>query len=194
MNPQVWWYLARASGIVAWLLLTGSVIWGILLATDAFPARRRPAWLLDLHRWLGGLTVAFVALHLAALVADSYTHFGVADLAIPFASSWRPGAVALGVVAAWTLAAVELTSLALRRIPRRLWHAVHLSSYLVFWLASLHAAFAGTDTARALYRVTAAISILAVVWALSYRLAARHSGRRHPPLPRPVPSLPERHT
>ena len=121
VNPQVWWYVARASGIIAWLLLTASVIWGVLLSTDAFPTRRRPAWLLDLHRWLGGLTVAFVAAHLAALVADSYTHFDLADLAIPYASQWRPGAVALGVVATWCLVAVELTSLAMRRLPRKLW-------------------------------------------------------------------------
>ena len=54
MSEQVWWYLTRASGIVAWLMLTASVIWGIVLSTKAFPEQRRPAWLLDLHRWLGG--------------------------------------------------------------------------------------------------------------------------------------------
>ena len=89
MDSQFWWYVTRASGIVAWLLLTASVIWGVILSTHAFPERRRPAWLLDLHRWLGGLTVSFVAIHLLALVADSYTHFDLADLAIPFASIGR---------------------------------------------------------------------------------------------------------
>ena len=180
MNPQVWWYVARASGIIAWLLLTASVIWGILLSTDAFPTHRRPAWLLDLHRWLGGLTVAFVGAHLAALVADNYTHFGIADLAIPYASSWRPGAVALGVVATWFLIAVELTSLAMRRLPRKLWRAVHLTSYVAFWLASLHAAFAGTDATNRLYQLTAAASIAAIVWALVYRLTNRRPVRRRP--------------
>ena len=51
-------------------------------------------WLLDLHRHLGGLTVLFTGLHMAALVADSYAQFGLADLLVPFASEWRPGAVA----------------------------------------------------------------------------------------------------
>ena len=180
MNPQVWWYVARASGIIAWLLLTASVIWGILLSTGAFPTRRRPAWLLDLHRWLGGLTVAFVAAHLVALVADNYTHFDIAALAIPYASDWRPGAVALGVVAMWCLIAVEATSLAMRRLSRRLWRAVHLSSYVVFWLASLHAAFAGTDSTNRLYQITALVGITAVVWALVYRLTSRRSGPRPP--------------
>ena len=57
---------------------------------------------------LGGLAVMFTAIHLAALVADSYVHFGLADLTVPFASSWQPGAVALGVVAMWLLLAVEV--------------------------------------------------------------------------------------
>lgn len=170
MNPQVWWYVARASGIVAWLLLTASVAWGILLSTRAFPSRRRPAWLRDLHTWLGGLTVGFVALHLTALVADSYLHFGVRELLVPFASTWRPGAVALGVVATWLLVALEVTSLAMRRLPRRVWHAVHLTSYAVFWLGTFHGIMAGTDATNAVFVVTGALVIGASVWAMIHRL------------------------
>ncbi len=177
MNPQVWWYLTRASGIVAWLMLTASVIWGIVLATKAFPEHRRPAWLLDLHRWLGGLAVAFTAMHLGALVADNYVHFSAADLLIPFASSWRTGAVALGVVAMWLLVAVEATSLAMKRIPRRYWRWIHLSSYAVFLLTSLHAAFAGTDSANWLYQGTAVATIVAVMIATIYRLLHRRPVR-----------------
>lgn len=176
VSPQLWWYVARASGIVAWLMLTASVVWGVVLSTKAFPNRRRPAWLLDLHRWLGGLTVAFVAIHLTALVADSYVHFDLADLAVPFASDWKPGPVAYGVVAVWLLVAVQLTSLARRRLSRRVWHGVHLTSYAVFWLTSIHAALAGTDRNQVLYQATAAVAILAVAWAAMYRLATR----RHP--------------
>ena len=193
MNQHFWWYVARASGIVAWLLLTGSVLWGIVLSTKAFPEHRRPAWLLDLHRWLGGLTVSFVAIHVLALVADSYTTFTLADVTIPFASSWKPGAVALGVVAAWSLVAVELTSLAMRRLPRRIWRGIHLVSYLTFWLTSLHAALAGTDRTQGLYQATAAVSIALVAWAVTYRLTHLKSRRPGPsggrtPTGRPAPT------
>ncbi len=180
MTGQFWWYVARASGIVAWLLLTASVLWGIVLSTKAFPKHRRPAWLLDLHRWLGGLTLAFVALHISALVADSYTTFTLADIAIPYASDWKPGAVALGVVAAWSLVAVEATSLARRHLPRKVWHAVHLVSYVTFWLTTLHAAFAGTDRTQWLYQSTAVISIATVVWAVVYRLTHQKPVRVRP--------------
>jgi len=180
VNPQFWWYLTRAAGIVAWLMLTASVLWGIVLSTKAFPEQRRPAWLLDLHRWLGGLAVSFTAIHLGALVADNYVHFGLADLTVPFASSWKPWAVALGVVAMWLLVAVEATSLAMKRLPRRTWRWIHMSSYAVFLLVSLHAALAGTDRSHWLYQGTATVTIVAVVWATVYRLTHRRQPRRAP--------------
>jgi sulfoxide reductase heme-binding subunit YedZ len=183
VSPQFWWYVTRGSGIVAWLMLTASVIWGVILSTKAFPEQRRPAWLLDLHQWLGGLTVSFVAVHLIALIADSYVHFTLADVTVPFASNWKPGAVAFGVIAAWLLVAVELTSLAMRRLPRRVWRTIHFTSYLVFWLTSIHAALAGTDRTERLYQVTAAASIAAVAWALMYRLANRRGTQAPNPLP-----------
>jgi predicted ferric reductase len=178
MSPQFWWFLTRASGIVAWVMLTLSVIWGVLLSTKAFPQQRSTVWLLSLHRWLGGLTISFLAIHLAALVADSYVSFGLAEITIPYASNWKPGAVALGVLGAWLLVAVELTSLAMRRLPRKFWRVVHLSSYLAFWVTSMHAAFAGTDASSWLYRGGAAASIVAVAWALMYRVANRRAVSR----------------
>ena len=175
---QAWWYLTRASGIVAWLTLTASVVWGIALSATTFPGRRRPAWMLDLHRWLGALTLAFVGLHIGALVADSYTHFGAADVLVPLASSWRPVAVAFGIVSGWLLVTVQVTSLAMRRLPRRAWHAIHLSSYATFWLATLHALLAGSDRSNPLYLVTGAVAIAAVTGATAHRL------RHRPPAPR----------
>lgn len=183
MNSHFWWYVTRASGIVAWLLLTASVLWGVVLSTKAFPEQRRPAWLLDLHRWLGGLTVAFVAVHIASLVADNYVSFGLADVTIPFASNWKPAPVALGIVAAWGLIAVELTSLAMRRLPKKVWRAVHFGSYLIFWLTTLHAAFAGTDRSQALYQWTGAATIIVVAWAIVYRLTHQKPVRRKPARP-----------
>jgi len=175
MNPHVWWYVARSSGVISWLMITASVIWGVILSTKAFPEQRRPAWLLDLHRWLGGLAVGFMVIHMVALVLDGYTDFGLADLLVPYASEWRAGAVALGVIAAWTLIAVELTSLAMKKLPKKVWRGVHLTSYATFWLTSLHAAFAGSDRTTFLYQITALASILAVAWAAMYRITNRRS-------------------
>lgn len=146
MNEKLWWYIARSTGIVAWALVAASVIWGLLLTTRLLNGRPAPKWLLDLHRFLGGFSVTFTAFHLVGLVADTYTHFGPADLLVPFASAWKPLPVALGVVAMYLLAAVQATSLVMKRMPRRWWRWVHLTSFGVFWLSTLHGVTAGTDT------------------------------------------------
>ena len=181
MNPQLWWFLARWSGMIAWLMLTASVIWGVVLSTKAFSQHRRPAWLRDLHAWLGGLTVFFEALHVFALWADSYVQFDLADLAVPYAIDWKPGAVAMGIVAAWLLVAVQFTSLAMARLPRVVWRIIHFTSYATFWLTSLHAAYAGTDRVTGPYQITAVASIIAVVWSMIYRVTHRRSPRPSPP-------------
>jgi hypothetical protein len=63
MSSQVFWFTARASGIVAWGLAAASVVWGLALSTRLLGRRPRPAWLLDLHRYLGGLALAFTGVH-----------------------------------------------------------------------------------------------------------------------------------
>ena len=72
------------------------MLWGIALATRALGPNPKAPWLLDLHRHLGGLTVLFTGIHMGALVADTYVHFGLADLLVPFASPWKTGRGGLG--------------------------------------------------------------------------------------------------
>jgi DMSO/TMAO reductase YedYZ heme-binding membrane subunit len=145
MNQHVWWYLARSSGIVAWALLTGSVLLGLLLSTRALGRRPAPAWTADLHRGLGGLAVTFTGLHLLGLAADHTVPLGPLELLVPFTSSWRPAAVAWGILAFYLLLAVEATSLLRRRLSTRAWRAVHLTSIPLYAVATAHLLTAGTD-------------------------------------------------
>ena len=69
MNGHLTWYAARASGLVAWGLVLASIVWGLLLATRVLGRRPTPAWLLSLHRYLGALAVAFVGVHVGAILA-----------------------------------------------------------------------------------------------------------------------------
>ena len=176
-----WWAVARAAGIVAWVLATGSVVWGTWVSTR-FTRRPSAAWVLDVHRFLGGSTVAFVGLHLGALVADSYVHFGAADILVPFAAGWRPVPVAFGVCSFWLLIAVETTSLAMRRLSRRLWRVVHQGAYGCWGLATLHTLTAGTERAHPLARLVALASVLLVGGLSTVRvLTARHAARHRSP-------------
>ena len=140
--------MSRASGIVTWGFLMASALWGILLATRVLKPYDRPAWLLDLHSWLGTITIFGTGLHLAALVGDTYVHFGAADLFIPFATSWKPVAVAWGVIGTYLLLAVQVSSWFIKKIPKRLWRSIHMLSYALMVTVSVHAFTAGTDRAN----------------------------------------------
>src|SRR3954453_945583 len=158
------WYVARSSGLVAWALILATIVWGLLLATKVLGRRPGPAWLLSLHRYLGALTVAFVGVHVGAILIDSYTNFGVTDVLVPFTGSWHPLAVAWGIVGMYLLAAIEITSLLRHRMSKRAWHAVHLLSYFLFPTTTVHMLTAGTDT-KAVLASTAAVMIgIAVVF------------------------------
>lgn len=179
MTEHLWWYAVRASGLVAWALVTASVIWGLLLSSRA-TSRPRPAWVLDLHRFLGALGLAFLAVHLVGLTFDEWIGFGLADLLVPMASDYRPGALAWGIVALHLLVVVEVSSLLVRHLPRRLWHGIHLTSFVVFGATTVHVLTAGTDADRLPTQVFAGASSIAVVLLTAQRvvLGVRAARRR----------------
>lgn len=174
------WYVARSTGLVAWALVSMSVMWGLLVSTRSLAKRPGRGWVLDLHRFLGALAVVFTTVHVAALVADTYVHFGVADVLVPFASSWRRSAVAYGVVAAYLLVAIEVTSLLQRRMPRKVWRGVHLASFPLWVLATVHLFTAGADAGSPAVRYANVAVAATVLGLVVFRLALprRHRAER----------------
>jgi hypothetical protein len=183
IDHRVWWYLARSSGLMAWAILSASVCWGLVVAGRLTRRIPPPAWNLDVHRFLGGLGLVFTVLHVLTLVADSYVHIGWASVLVPMASTWRPGAVAWGVVALYLLIAVEGTSLLRRWLPRRLWRAVHMASFALFATATVHGLTAGTDaTNKAALAMFVAVSAAAVT-VLGLRVVSRRRAQLSPRRP-----------
>ena len=131
------WYAARAGGVLAYVLLSASAVLGMVLAR-----KRTPPWpkfaVEEVHRFLTILTGVFLAIHVGALLADSYTPFSLGQVLVPFASSYRPFGTALGIVALELLVAVALTNLVRRRIPRRLWRRAYFLTFGVWGAATLH--------------------------------------------------------
>jgi predicted ferric reductase len=170
MNEQVWWYLARSSGIAAMTLLVLSMVWGVLLATRALRPHDRPAWLLEVHTWLGGTALVMTGLHMLGLLLDGYIDDGLTDLLVPGSSSYRPLAVALGVLSFYVLVSVQVTSVMRRRLSPTIWRRVHRLAYVLVWTASLHAGLAGTDTVNRAYQALAVLLTLLAVMAGAVRV------------------------
>jgi predicted ferric reductase len=189
MNSQLLWYSARANGIVAWALLAASVLWGLALSTEAFGRRPRPAWLLDLHRYLGGAALVFTGLHVVSIMLDTYVHFGLVEVLVPFATSWHPAAVAWGIASFYLLAAVEITSLLRSRLPHRWWRATHFLSFPLFVTATLHGMWGGTDKRVVVLRLGYVVVLGAATLLAAFRIAdatVEGGGRRRRDVPRAV--------
>jgi predicted ferric reductase len=165
LAPKLSWYIARSSGMVSWLLLTASVIWGLVLSARILNRATAPGWLLDLHRFLGASSIVLTAIHILGLVGDNWMHIGWSETFVPMASKYRPGPVAWGVVAFYMLLAVELTSLVKSHIPRKLWRVTHYLSFPLFVATTVHGLFSGTDTEWKPYEwaTVAGVSIVMVM-------------------------------
>jgi hypothetical protein len=182
LAPQAWWWLTRATGLVAWVVVTVAMVWGLLASTRSVRRRGVPAWIADLHRYLGGLALAFTVAHLLTLVADSYVHFGARELFVPMASTWKPGPVAWGIAAFYALLVVQLSSWVMRRLPRRLWHRIHLASFGLFATSTVHGVTAGTDRLNRLVQVGTVVGVTWVASLVMVRVLARDVSRRERPV------------
>lgn len=188
MSPQFWWYAARSSGIVAWAVSAVAVIWGLLLSTRSARGLAKPVWVLDLHRFLGALTLVAVAVHMGSLVADSFVPFGWADLLVPGASSWKTVPVAFGVVAFWLFALVEVSSLVRKRLPNRVWARIHLLSFVAYVAATVHYLQAGTERTNPVLLLVVEAASAAIFGLTLLRILQPRRTRRPRPTATSVPS------
>jgi sulfoxide reductase heme-binding subunit YedZ len=179
------WLIARASGLVAFGLLTLSVWLGLAMSTRLLGLKRqRP--LLALHRTLAWTGLSMVALHIGGLLLDPVLHLGVFAVLAPGAAAWRPGSVALGVVAAWLSLALAVSFNARRWIGQKGWRRLHYASFAAFWLALGHALLVGTDLRGFGGPVTALVAAGPVLGLTFYRLLAPRVGRA-PAVAAPLP-------
>ena len=143
--PTLYWYSTRGAGIVALVLLTASVVVGIVDFSRWRPGNRSRFLVDGVHRKVSMLAVAMVAVHVVTTVADGFAPIRLLDGIIPFASPYRTLWLGLGTIAFDLLLAVTITSVLRGRIGHRTWRAVHWAAYACWPLALLHGLGTGTD-------------------------------------------------
>ena len=115
------WYTARAGGMLAFALLTLSVVLGLTLSGRA-RLKRWPRFAVeDVHRFVGLLASGFVGIHVVGLLVDTYVPFSLSQVLVPFTSSYRPLATGLGVVGMELLAALAIANRYRKRLSYRFW-------------------------------------------------------------------------
>ncbi|HEV2686013.1 MAG TPA: ferric reductase-like transmembrane domain-containing protein [Actinomycetota bacterium] len=171
MTGTAMWYLTRGTGIVSLLLLTASVVLGVVNQTRWSTDRWPRFALQDLHKNVSLVALAVVAVHVSTSVIDRFAPIGWKDTLVPFLSPYRPLWLGLGTLSADFFLAVLITSLLRPRISPRLWRAVHWVSYASWPAAVLHSLGTGTDVKVGWMLVLTACCILSVVLAVWWRVS-----------------------
>jgi predicted ferric reductase len=167
---QWWWYLSRATGIVATALAVASLVWGLFFSARNTGKRRPAAWWLDLHNYLGGLALIFTGAHLLASLLDPNSGIGLVEVLVPGTAPSATWAVTWGVLAAYIFAITVFTSWPKRRFSRRVWRAVHLASVLGVALAGLHGMQLGSDATIAIFEAGLIVCAGLAAYALTLRI------------------------
>jgi predicted ferric reductase len=146
-QPQAAWYLSRASAFVAFGLLWISMVSGLIITNKMARVWPGVFTAFDLHQYTSLLGLGFAAFHALVLLADHYIGFTLVQILVPFAGpDYRPLWVGLGQIAFYLSILVTFTFYIRKQIGNRLWHVIHLLSYLLFALALLHGVLSGTDS------------------------------------------------
>ncbi len=183
LGPSAYWYLARGTGAVALVLLTASVVIGIL-GSVRFSAVRWPRFAIDsVHRDVSLLVLVVLVIHIVTSVLDGFAPITLLDGVMPFVSGYRPLWLGLGTLAFDLLIAIAITSVVRRRLGYRAWRAVHWLAYASWPVAVLHGLGTGSDVKQWwMLALTAAciVAVLAAVWTRIAHVSSEHAGLRAP--------------
>jgi methionine sulfoxide reductase heme-binding subunit len=166
------WYATRATGLVALVLLTISMAFGLLSAVG-YQGSRLPRFVtIGLHRNASLLAFVFTVIHVVTTIADGYVHIRIVDAFVPFVASYRPLWLGLGTIAFDLMIALIATSLLRSRLSFRAWQAVHWTAYACWPVALLHGLGTGSDTPVRWVLFLTLLCAGVVVALASWRLAA----------------------
>jgi predicted ferric reductase len=170
------WYLSRAAGFTAYLLLFASIALGMAMSTRLAAHLKRGNYAFDMHRFLSVLALAFTLFHTYILLGDHYFAFNVWILSLPCASPYRAWAVTLGTTSTYLLVLITASFYVKKHIGYRAWRAIHFLTFALYVSATAHGITAGTDTTAPWARLLYAGTSIAVVLMIGYRVLQRSAG------------------
>lgn len=168
-EPKAYWYLSRASAVVAYALLWLSMVLGLIITNRLARVWPGGPTAFDLHQFASLIGLAFALFHALILMGDKYINYNLAQVLVPFNSAgYKPVWVGLGQIGFYLLAIVGLSFYVRKRLGNRTWRLIHYLSFLTYVLALLHGIFAGTDTTvlaiQVFYWVTGASLLFLIVY------------------------------
>lgn len=176
-ETPAYWYMARIGGIVAYLLLWLSNVWGIVMSSKFAKGFISAPFIYGMHEFLPALALVFTVLHSVILLGDSYINFNIFHLLIPFSSPYAPFWTGLGTISFYLLAAILMTSYLRKQVGQKMWRALHYVAYLCFVLALGHGIMAGSDSSSLMIQTMYWFTGLSVFFLTIFRVLTTSSAK-----------------
>ena len=168
-DQKLSWHLVRSSGIVAYVLLLASTVWGLFISSQFISDWSPGPVSLTLHSTISWLALLLGLIHALLLLFDDYFTYTLTSIFVPFTGPYRPEVVGLGTLAFWIIVVVTLSFPLKKRIGHKTWKRLHYTSYLAFAMVSLHGIFAGTDGTLLGFQLLVAFGLIVVIVLLGLR-------------------------
>ena len=163
------WYLSRASGVIAYALFWLAVVFGLLLSTR-LGKHVNAARVFALHQYLSLIAVGFAAFHAGILLADNYLNLHIWQILAPFGFQTDRVGVALGQLGFWLLFICAFSFYIKQYIGQSAWRWLHFLTFMAYMLISIHVFMVGSDSRALPLLVFYAGSQTLVFLLISYRL------------------------
>ena len=177
-STQIWWYVTRSAGIIAYLLLWFSTVWGLAVPSKVLTQVLDQTFTVDFHEFTSLLAIGFTLLHVFVLTIDRFLPYTLLQILVPFLSPYRPFWVGMGVIAFYITLLVTITFYLRKKIGMKAFRSIHVLSLLGYLGVTFHGLYAGTDAPllamQLLYKGTA----LVVIFLTTYWLVQKYLQNR----------------
>ena len=167
-SVQAMWYITRASGLIAYVLIWLSMVWGLGVASKIFDTLLHGTFTYDFHQYISLLAVGFTLLHMGVLLFDGYMPYSLWQILIPFISLYRPLWVGIGVIGFYLMLLVTVTFYIRTKIGMKAFRTIHVFSLVSYFAITLHSFMSGSDSSlpsvMVLYVVTFLITMFLIVY------------------------------
>jgi len=167
-SVQAMWYITRASGLIAYVLIWLSMVWGLGVASKIFDTLLHGTFTYDFHQYISLLAVGFTLLHIGVLLFDGYMPYSLWQILIPFISPYRPLWVGIGIIGFYLMALVTVTFYIRTKIGMKAFRTIHVFSLVSYFGITLHSFMSGSDSSlpsvMVLYVVTFLITMFLIVY------------------------------
>lgn len=179
--PKAFWYLARASGFVAYLLLWLSVVFGLTVSSKLVRLWKGGPAAVDLHQFVTWLAIVVAVFHGLILLGDRFINATLGQVLVPFTYvNYRPFWVGLGQIGFYVAVLVAASFYARPRMSYRTWRTVHYASFAVYLMLTLHGALAGTDSVLLGVKLMYVVTGFSVYFLTVYRILQAVKPARSP--------------